>query len=193
MPGANYSVHAAVPYVQGHATAMAAAQKAAQKTAEAEGSTGFGFGDLLDIVNPLQHIPGVSTLYRHLTGDKISTPAKVVGDTVYGGLTGMIASLSDSLFEAVTGKTVGDTVYAYLFEDSDSTTAIAANDNAPAAPVTPEPASATTLPQISMPEISTGDFTIPGFGLFDSPAPASKSPSGAAEAYRANGRLLEAY
>src|SRR5215470_6180450 len=30
----------------------------------------FGFGDLVDIVNPLQHIPVVATIYRNMTGDR---------------------------------------------------------------------------------------------------------------------------
>ena len=30
------------------------------------------FADVLDIINPLQHIPVVSTLYRSLTGDTIA-------------------------------------------------------------------------------------------------------------------------
>src|SRR4051812_37075024 len=39
----------------------------------------FGFGDLVDIVNPLQHIPIVSTLSRHWTGDQIGPAPRVIG------------------------------------------------------------------------------------------------------------------
>ena len=35
------------------------------------GKDGFTFFDFLDVINPLQHIPVVSTLYRSLTGDEI--------------------------------------------------------------------------------------------------------------------------
>ncbi len=34
-------------------------------------SDGFSFGDIVDIINPLQHIPVVSTIYREMTGDDI--------------------------------------------------------------------------------------------------------------------------
>ena len=33
------------------------------------GSDGFSFLDVLDIINPLQHLPVISTLYRQVTGD----------------------------------------------------------------------------------------------------------------------------
>ncbi|MBT5663730.1 MAG: hypothetical protein HOJ06_00205, partial [Rhodospirillaceae bacterium] len=43
------------------------------------GEDGLTFGDVLDIINPLQHIPVVSTLYRELTGDEISPGARMAG------------------------------------------------------------------------------------------------------------------
>ena len=86
-------------------------------------ASGFSFGDLLDVINPLQHIPVISTLYRHLTGDEISTPEKIAGDTLYGGSIGFLTSLADSVFKAVTGKDVGDTVLALLTDDSPVQTA----------------------------------------------------------------------
>lgn len=43
------------------------------------GDDGFRFGDLIDIVNPLQHVPIVSWAYRALTGDTIAPAAKVLG------------------------------------------------------------------------------------------------------------------
>ena len=33
------------------------------------GGVGFTFEDLIDWINPLQHVLGVTTLYRKLTGD----------------------------------------------------------------------------------------------------------------------------
>ena len=32
---------------------------------------GFGFADLIDIINPLHHIPVVNVIYRNLSGDAI--------------------------------------------------------------------------------------------------------------------------
>lgn len=49
----------------------------------------FSFGDVLDILNPLQHIPLVNLIYRNLTGDDNIKPyAQVAGDIAYGGAVG---------------------------------------------------------------------------------------------------------
>src|SRR5438105_9949046 len=55
----------------------------------------FGFGDILDMVNPLQHIPIVNRIYRHITGDHIKPVSQVVGDSIYGGPIGGMASLTN--------------------------------------------------------------------------------------------------
>jgi hypothetical protein len=80
--------------------------------AEGEGFLETAFDDLLDIVNPLQHLPVVGTLYRAITDDKIGTVAKVAGDALYGGLWGAVGALADTAFEAVTGKDFGATMLA---------------------------------------------------------------------------------
>jgi hypothetical protein len=85
----------------------------------------FSFHNLLSIINPLQHLPVIGTLYRAITGDSIGTPEKIAGDTLYGGLWGAVASIADTAFEALTGKDVGDTVLA-LFTGHRSTAATAA-------------------------------------------------------------------
>jgi hypothetical protein len=72
------------------------------------------FEDLLDIVNPLQHLPVIGTLYRAVTGDKMDVVPKIAGDTLYGGLWGAIGSLADTAFEAITGKDFGSTVLAMV-------------------------------------------------------------------------------
>jgi hypothetical protein len=71
------------------------------------------FGDLLDVVNPLQHIPVVGTLYRAITGDTIKTLPKIAGDALYGGWMGLASSVADTAFEKITGKNVGDTILGY--------------------------------------------------------------------------------
>ena len=73
-----------------------AVSKAATSKSEGEGFLDTAFEDLLDIVNPLQHLPVVGTLYRDLTDDKIGTVAKVAGDALYGGLWGAVGAVADS-------------------------------------------------------------------------------------------------
>src|SRR4051812_32361643 len=72
------------------------------------------FQDILDIINPLQHLPVVGTLYRAITGDTIGKFEKVAGDTLYGGLWGAVSSVADLAFESITGKNFGDTVLALV-------------------------------------------------------------------------------
>lgn len=78
----------------------------------------MGFGDFIDMVNPLQHIPLVSTLYRHVTGDTISPAARMMGGTLYGGPVGALASMASVAVEDRTGKDIGDNIYDAAFGDS---------------------------------------------------------------------------
>ncbi len=54
--------------------------------------TSFGVSDLIDMINPLQHIPIVSQIYRSLTGDTIGAVAEIVGGALFGGPVGAVAS-----------------------------------------------------------------------------------------------------
>ncbi|MDE1938777.1 MAG: hypothetical protein KGI68_07140 [Alphaproteobacteria bacterium] len=156
MTAIDFSSHAVNPAAQGPATAITSAQSS--------DSSGFSFGDLLDIINPLQHIPVVSTIYRAITGDQIGTPEKIAGDTLYGGVIGFIASVADSAFQAITGKNVGDTVLAFLEGDGATQTTSAPTPtnvasaqtgtaSAAAQPSTP-PATVTPASAVSAPDIS---------------------------------------
>lgn len=53
----------------------------------------------IDIVNPLHHIPIVSSIYSQVTGDEINTPAKIAGGAVYGGVMGGLVSAATSVLE----------------------------------------------------------------------------------------------
>jgi len=123
-------------FIQTAATAQAMRAAAASAPA-AKGDTGgftlnTAFHDLLDIVNPLQHLPVVGTLYRAISGDTIGTVEKIAGDALYGGLWGAVGSVADTAFEAVTGKDFGSTVLAFAQDTlglghHDAPLAVAAN------------------------------------------------------------------
>lgn len=81
---------------------------------------GFSFNDLLDIVNPLQHLPVVSTLYREFTGDEIRPESRVVGGGIFGGIIGAAASLMDVAVEELSGDTMGGHVMTALFGDEEA-------------------------------------------------------------------------
>lgn len=114
-----------------------AAPKAQAAQAGGEGFLETAFDDLLDIVNPLQHLPVVGTLYRAITDDRIGTVAKVAGDALYGGLWGAVGAVADSAFEAVTGKDFGSTLLALAGDalglDDDKAAPVQVADAKPAA------------------------------------------------------------
>ncbi|HXP74761.1 MAG TPA: hypothetical protein VN823_11500 [Stellaceae bacterium] len=84
------------------------------------GQKGFHFHDLLDALNPLQHLPVISTVYRWITGDTIGNIPRIVGDAIYGGIPGFVSGLFGVLLKEETGKDVGEHVVATLFGDSNS-------------------------------------------------------------------------
>jgi hypothetical protein len=98
-------------------------------------SDGPSFSDLLDILNPLQHIPIINTIYQHLTGDTEGAVAEVAGATLWTGPLGLVGSLIDLAVKNETGKSVSDNVLAWLgFEDEDSATALARNEESQSNP-----------------------------------------------------------
>ena len=100
------------------------------KEFKAFGDDGFTFWDLVDVVNPLQHIPVVSTLYRDLTDDTLDPAPRVMGDTLYMGPIGLVASVANVMVEHNTGKDVGSHVMAYFRDESAPLSAPTATANA---------------------------------------------------------------
>ena len=78
------------------------------------GQNGFSFKSFLDIINPLQHIPVISTIYQSLTGDVPSPGSDIAGGLLYGGGLGMVASIVGEIAQAQTGNTIGGNVLALL-------------------------------------------------------------------------------
>lgn len=86
------------------------------------GEDGFTFDDVLDLINPLHHIPLVSTVYRDLTGDEIAPGPKILGAGLFslgpiGAGIGMASAAVDSAIERNTGRDIGSHVMALLGED----------------------------------------------------------------------------
>ncbi len=90
------------------------------------GKEGFSFGALIDIINPLQHIPVVGTVYRAITGDNIGPAARIAGGSLFGGVIGLVASGIDALVKEETGRDVGQHMLA-----------MRGDEDAPADPTTP--------------------------------------------------------
>ncbi len=78
------------------------------------GDDGFSFADLLDVVNPLQHIPFVSTFYREATGDTIAAAPRVAGSTLFFGPLGLASALANVFVEESTGQDIGQHMAGWI-------------------------------------------------------------------------------
>lgn len=94
----------------------------------------FGFLDLIDMINPLQHIPVIGTLYRAVTGDTIKPISQIVGGAAFGGVLGAAGGLVNAIAQEETGKDIGENVLGFVMGDkplaassdpSDTTIAVA--------------------------------------------------------------------
>jgi len=78
------------------------------------GSPEMSFGDFLDVINPLQHLPVVGTIYRALTGDTMSDAARMAGGALYGGPFGVVGALANVIVEREAGQDIGGTAMAWM-------------------------------------------------------------------------------
>ena len=93
------TTQAATPYAS--ITPLAGAQQQASRKDAVDNT-------FLDMINPLQHVPVVSSVYRAITGDEASIVARTAGGAMYGGgvlgaLGGLAGSVVDSAAEAILG------------------------------------------------------------------------------------------
>jgi hypothetical protein len=103
----------------------------------------FGWDDVLDVINPLQHIPIVAQIYRAVTGDQIYGAAELIGSLPFGplGVIGMMGTVADLAVKDTTGKDIGANLEAMVFgQDKKSPDGSAAEpaDLAEATPVHPD-------------------------------------------------------
>ncbi len=98
------------------------------------GSDGLTFGDIFDIINPLQHIPIISTIYRSITGDDIAAGPKVAGGVLFGGVIGLAVSIIDTVIEQITGQDTGEHILALLDDVEISSDVLVADEDDDFAP-----------------------------------------------------------
>lgn len=98
---------------------LTAALNAADNAAGANEAEEISFWDLLDVVNPLQHIPVVSSIYRHLSGDEIGGLARLAGGFLFGGPIGLATSAANLSLELATGRDLGSHVINALDSEPD--------------------------------------------------------------------------
>jgi hypothetical protein len=138
----------------------------AAKTAEPS----FGFGDVLDAINPLQQLPGVGIVYRAITGDEISAPARILGGALFGGPLGMLGAALYTVAEQIMGADPEEAALAQIGVGGEDTAAdegggveqIAVSD------VRPETVD-DAPPQQDIPQEATRESGIPVLNMSDLP------------------------
>ncbi len=88
-----------------------------QKPSDIWETGSFSFRDIVDAINPLQHIPIISTIYRKLTGDEMGYASRIAGDIFYSGIfgsliSGLASAVANVFVDAITGKDIGEHVMA---------------------------------------------------------------------------------
>jgi hypothetical protein len=127
---------------QDHRFLDAAVSSPPNRRGEFWGKDGLRFGDLIDVINPLQHIPIVSSIYRKMTGDELAPGARIAGGSLFVGPLGFVSGLINSMIEGATGQDIGGYVLGLLPGGDVPSTAAGLNVAAakPAPADTPAPA-----------------------------------------------------
>ena len=97
-----------------HAPPASAGKAAAPGGFHPFGKDGFSFWDLVDIVNPLQHIPVISTIYRKITGDALDPLPRLSGGALFGGIAGIVSAVANLVVNEATGRDIGANVFALI-------------------------------------------------------------------------------
>ncbi|HPF77710.1 MAG TPA: hypothetical protein PLF01_00340 [Alphaproteobacteria bacterium] len=108
--------------------AYAASNKKIDVDAQGKQEEAFQFADVVDIVNPLQHLPVVSMIYREITGDKMHPMAQIIGGAIYGGPVGAVVGTVNAISQVQTGKDIGEQALSFVGIHHDAPTNIDKNN-----------------------------------------------------------------
>lgn len=109
----------------------------------------MSFGDFLDMINPLQHIPVVGAIYRAVTGDTIKPASQVIGGIAFGGPIGGTAAIVNAIFTQANGRSLEDTMLAGLgVGTGEPSVEVAAAAQAPAPQAAPAAPTAGAAPAV---------------------------------------------
>jgi hypothetical protein len=75
-----------------------------------DGKEPYAFHDVVDIVNPLHHLPVIGMLYRGITGDEIKPASQIIGGGIYGGPVGAVTGTVNAIAQIQTGKDVAGNI-----------------------------------------------------------------------------------
>lgn len=137
------------------------------------------FSDLVAILNPLQNLPVVGTVYRKLTDDVPHPVARALGGLLWGGPLGLVGAIFSYVAEQVSGKNATDLVKSIF--DGSSTTAVA--EQQPAAGAAADPGAPKQLiPAIAAPAAESAAATSATTPLLARSTPAAAAQPAASPA-----------
>ena len=158
----------------------------------------FDFDDVLDVINPLHHIPVVSTVYRENVKDEIGAIPRILGAMLFGGgivgtVVGAASAVINIAIEQETGKDLGGHIYTAIFGDSKKAAPApntAANPGPVAVPVRTK-RSETVIPPVAVKSNKTIRVTGPTAATGQTqPGSATSSQFLRSEWYKKNQSLL---
>jgi hypothetical protein len=85
---------------------------APEELASVSADSDLSFEDVLKALNPLHHIPVISTIYQAITGDRIAVGPRVAGAALLGGPVGLLVAGIGAFIEEMSGGTVADHLVA---------------------------------------------------------------------------------
>ena len=116
----------------------------------------FGFADLIDMVNPLHHVPVVGHVYRELTGDEIKPISRIMGGAAFSGPLGVATALIDTVITEETGKNMAENAIGFAFNQEEHIQIAEAK--------TPETAIENAINQVNDYEMTTALLTYSNLG-----------------------------
>ncbi len=143
------------------------------------GEDGITVADVIDLINPLQHIPIVSSIYREVTGDTIDPGMRLIAGAALGGPIGFAVAMINNVIEDGSGRDVGGHMLAMIRGDDDTgSTELASLETASGAgPATPAASvAATASPPASLLAAAASLGTTPPTGTAPTLASASPAP-----------------
>jgi hypothetical protein len=121
------------------------------------GEDGFTFADFIDIINPLQHLPVISGIYRRLTGDTIDQAPKMLGDVLFGGPLGFLGYVVGNALEDITGKDTGEHIASLILGPKETEADTAPTKTMVAEASRFEPAAGDAAPPVQVASASLAD------------------------------------
>ena len=139
------------------------------------------FSDFVAILNPLQNLPIVGTIYRKLTGDEPHPAARVLGGLLWGGPLGLVGAALTYVAEQVSGKSATDLVKSIF--DGSETAPPAVADGAPKAdtPAADAQAAAPAIAALAAPAAGVAAAADAASALAPGQVPAQATASNAAQ------------